>query len=130
MNINKVVISVVTFTLKCLAVFLIAFCLIQGGRKAYSFGYTVFVDEAMASKENAREVTVTITEGQSALEIGKMLQRIGLVRDANVFFVQTLLSEDGQNLKAGKYDLNTGMTADDIMETIASTDENTTAAGE
>ena len=93
---------------------------IKGATKAYMFGYAVFMDEAVDTEENAREVTVTISEGDSALDIGEMLERRGLVNNAYVFFVQSYCYEAGRNLKPGSYDLNTGMNAKEMMEAIVS----------
>lgn len=93
---------------------------IKGATKAYSFGYDVFMDEAVDTEENAREVTVTISEGESVLDIGKMLERRGLINNAYVFFVQSYCYENGRHLKPGSYNLTTGMNAQTIMSTIVS----------
>lgn len=93
---------------------------IKGATKAYFFGYAVFMDEAVDTEENAREVTVTISEGESVLDIGKMLQRRGIINNAYVFFVQSYCYEDGRNLKPGSYNLTTNMNAQTIMSTIVS----------
>lgn len=94
--------------------------LIKGSTKAYSFGYAVFMDEAMDTEENAREVTVTISDGDSVLDIGKMLERRGLINSAYVFVVQSYCYEDGRNLKPGNYDLTTDMNAKEMMNAIVS----------
>lgn len=94
--------------------------LIQGGKKAYAFGNAVFMDEAMSSKEDAREVTITIEQGDSALDIGKMLERRGLIKDAYVFFAQSYCYEAGRKMTPGSYDLTTGMNAKEMMNAIVS----------
>lgn len=130
MNTNKIVLSVVSVSVKCIIIFLVVFFVFQGGRRAYQFGKAVFLDKAMTTEENSREVTVTISEGDSKMDVGNMLERIGLIENAKVFYVQTLLSEEGQNLKPGKYKLNTSMTSEDIMSAIALQNNEKEEAGE
>lgn len=123
MNVNKVVLTVVSVAVRCIAVIVIVFLLVYGGKKAYNFGRAVFLDEPMTSEENAREITVTIPDGASAREIGDILERKSLIRDSFVFYVQTLCVEDGKKLKGGRYDLNTGMSGEEMIEAIAAVDE-------
>lgn len=130
MNTNKVVLSVVSISIRLIIIFLVVFFVFQGGRRAYQFGKAVFVEKAVATEENSREVTVTISQGDSKMDIGNMLERIGLIENAKVFYVQALLSENGHNLKPGKYKLNTSMTSEDIMSAIASQSNEKEKAGE
>jgi len=112
-NILKRVIAVI------LMIVVIAF-VIKGATKAYAFGYAVFMDEAVDTEENAREVTITISDGDSVLDIGKMLERRGLIDNAYVFLVQSYCYEAGRNLKQGSYDLTTDMDAKAMMNAIVS----------
>ena len=118
MNVNKVIISVVSIAVKCIVGIAVVFLLVQGGKSAYAFGRAIFLDEPMSSEENAREITVTIPDGASARDIADILKRKNLIRDANVFYVQTFCVEEGKTLKGGRYDLNTGMTAQEMIEMI------------
>ena len=120
MDVNKVVVSVVTTVLKILVVIMILFLVFQGGRRAYQFGRAIYLDEAITTPENARGITVTVSEGDLAMDIGNMLERKGLIKSAKVFYVQALLCEDGNHLKAGSYQLNTAMNAEEIMHIMAS----------
>lgn len=47
-------------------------------RTAYTWGYAVFNEQAMAA-EPGLEVQVTIPEGASAMEIGEILDKNGLI---------------------------------------------------
>lgn len=119
MKANKVVLSILWKVIQCIVVMFVAFLIFQGGKKAYAFGEAVFLDEPMTSEENAREITVTIPDNASAKEIGEILERKNLIRDALVFYAQSFCVEEGDELKGGRYDLNTAMTAEEMMEIIA-----------
>lgn len=69
----------------------------------------------MTSEDRARTVRVTITSDMSAMDIGTLLESNGLVRDAKLFTVQYYLSEHLKEVGPGVFDLNTSMTAEDIM---------------
>lgn len=119
MNVNKVVLSVVSIAVRCIAIIIVVFLLVHGGRKAYNFGEAVFADRALTSEENARTITVTIPDGASAGDIGDILERKNLIKDSTVFYVQSLCLEEGRKMKGGRYELNTSMTAEEMMEVIA-----------
>ena len=55
----------------------------------------------------------------SAKEVGEMLQEKGLIRDANLFRIQELLSENHGKIQPGIYDLSTTMTAQEMLAVIA-----------
>lgn len=92
--------------------------IVKGAGKAYDFGYAVFMDEAMTTEEDARTVTISIAEGDTALDVGKMLERRGLIKNAYVFFAQSYCYEAGRKLVPGSYDLTTDMNAKAMMNAI------------
>lgn len=120
MGANNMAVKILKKSIVCVVYVAIIILLIQGGKKAYTFGKAVFLDEAMTSEEEARDVTVTIEQGDSALDIGKMLERRGLIKDAYVFWAQSYCYEAGRKMKPGSYDLTTGMNAKEMMSAIVS----------
>lgn len=96
----------------------VVFFIIWVGKTTYQFGYDVFNQQAMRPGEG-QEVTVVISEGASVYEIGKTLESKGLVKDAEVFFVQELLSNYRGQLKPGTYLLSTAYTPTRIMGILA-----------
>lgn len=104
--------------LKILFYVLVVIVIIYLSKKAYSFGYAVFNQVPMA-EEPGQAVTVIIKEDSSVYEIGKTLERKGLIEDAAIFVVQERLSSYHGDLKAGTYLLNTSYTADEMMEILA-----------
>lgn len=87
-------------------------------KTAYSFGYSIFKQEAMVEAPG-QAVTVVIPEGSSALDIGEILEKKGLVESPIMFVLQEYLSTYHGDLKAGTYLLNTSMIPDEIMEILS-----------
>lgn len=111
-------VNIIKKAIYLIAMVVIVILLVQGAAKAYDFGHAVFMDESMTSKEDARDVTITIAEGDSVLDIGNMLERRGLIQDAYVFWAQSYCYEAGRKLVPGSYDLTTDMNAKEIMNAI------------
>lgn len=111
---------------KVLLLVVLVYLLATWGMKAYEFGYGVFAQEAV-SLPPGREVAVTLAEGTSALDLAKTLENKGLIKDANVFYIQYLLSEQKDELKAGSYLLSTAQTADEMLKIMAGEAESESA---
>ena len=60
-------------------------------KRAISFGYQVFHQEPMA-EEYTVDITVEIPVGATPSEIGKVLEKNGLVKDGTIFILQEYLS--------------------------------------
>ena len=111
-------VNIIKKAIYLIAMVVIVILLVRGAAKAYDFGHAVFMDESMTSKEDARDVTITIAEGDSVLDIGNMLERRGLIQDAYVFLAQSYCYEAGRKLVPGSYDMTTDMNAKEIMNAI------------
>lgn len=98
-------------------VFIVSF-VFRTAAAAYEYGFRVFAEEPMEAGEG-RTISVSISGGDSAKEVGEMLQERGLIRDANLFRIQELLSEHHGKIQPGIYDLSTSMTAQDMLAVIA-----------
>ena len=85
---------------------------------AYDFGYRIFVEEPVDSI-GVRTASVTIVEGKTPKEIGKILEEKGLIRDGFLFIFQEMFSEYHDELQPGVYELNTGMTPFEMMQIMA-----------
>ena len=80
---------------------------------AYDFGYRIFTEEAI-SPAPGRDVAVSVTEGKSTLDIAKILEEKGLVRDYKLAYLQIMTSEYRAGMEPGMYTLNTSMTTDEM----------------
>lgn len=118
MKSGNIAVKILIRTIIVISMLVVVIVVVKGASKAYSFGYAVFMDEAIDTEENAREVTVTVSEGDSALDIGKMLERRGLIQNAYVFYIQSYCYEAGRKLEPGSYDLTTDMNGKEIMTTM------------
>ncbi len=97
------------------------------GKSVYSFGYDIFNQQPMSPGEG-EEITVVIKDGSSVYQIGKALEKKGLIEDAKIFYVQEKLSVYRGKLKPGTYILSTAYDADRIMAILAG-DEKDAAQG-
>lgn len=100
----------------------IVYYIYLGAGICYDYGYRIFTEPAMSSGEG-RTIMVSITEDMSPLDIGKLLESRGLVRDAKLFVLQYYLSEYVKDVQPGVFELNTAMTAEDMMAVMAAKDE-------
>ncbi len=104
--------------LKMAVVALLVMYTIRFAHTAYEFGFRLFTEEPVAEAPGL-DVKVTIPKGSNARDIGKILEERGLINDANLFFVQELISDYRGKLAAGTYTLNTSWTPDQMMAEMA-----------
>ncbi len=118
-SIYKKIIAIILETALRIIILMIAVSFVyKCGLSAYEFGYDIFADRPM-TYGNGRDVYVTIPEGMDAMDVGKILQQRGLIRDAKLFFCQEYLSAYHKKLRSGTYTLNTGMNASKMMEIMS-----------
>lgn len=93
---------------------------------AYDFGYRVFTEPAI-SPAPGREVKISITEGKKPMDIAKLLEEKGLVRDHNLAFLQILASSYREGMEPGVYTVTTAMTTDEILKAMNPSESEETA---
>lgn len=89
MKLNKLVLKFVSISFSILVMLLVVIGLIKLGSFCYDFGYRVFT-EGPVEEEPGTDVSVDVTDDLSEYQIGKLLKKEGLIRDANLFYVQLL----------------------------------------
>lgn len=122
LDMNKLVWRVLRVALRLVVVIVILIVAFHGARGSYTFGKAIFMDEPITKTANARETTVTIPEGASSYKIGRILEEKKLIRDAKVFWVQSMCYEEGKTMKGGNYTLDTSMNAREMITIIGATD--------
>lgn len=122
MNARKVIMNIVGISFSILILILVVVGLYQAGKSAYGFGYRVFTESAVDSPEESEDKVVQVTSQMSDKDLGDLLEKKGLIRDANLFVVQLKLSSYAKKIKEGNYTLSTSMTAYEMMQ-IMSADE-------
>ena len=91
MKLNKLVLKFVSISFSILVMLLVVIGLIKLGSFCYDFGYRVFT-EGPVEEEPGTDVSVDVTDDLSEYQIGKLLKKEGLIRDANLFYVQLRMS--------------------------------------
>jgi len=122
MKVKYIIGAVFETMLKVIVVAMIAAFVYQTAVTAYDFGYRVFSEEPV-SRSGGRTITVAVPEDYTVRGLAEMLKDRGLIRDADLFIVQELLSAHHGEIKPGIYDLNTTMTAAEMMAVMVSGDE-------
>ncbi len=91
---------------------------------AYEYGYRIFGEEAVDA-EPGRDVSIEIRDGDSAAQIGELMEQKGLIRDAKLFVIQEKLSGPEDGIAPGVYELNTAMTIEEMLEILSKSGEET-----
>ena len=104
-------------------VILAVICIMRFARKSYDFGYRIFAEEPM-SNAPGRDITVTVTGGDSQSEIMQMLEDKGIIRDHMLFTIQKKLSIYKEDIKPGSYVLNTSMNTEELLEVLSGEKDN------
>lgn len=109
---------VISAILKLIVAVVVVYAVYQGAMTCYNYGYRIFTEPAVSSG-TGRVVTITLKEDATATELGELFAEKGLVRDAKLFALQYMFSEYRKDLIPGTYDLSTAMTAEEMMEVMA-----------
>ena len=118
MKAGKVVTMILSLSLRMLLFAVIVYGVVKVGETAYEFGRSVFLEEAV-SEEPGRNITVMVEDNTSTMDIAKMLEKKGLIRDYKLFYVQVKVSKYNNKLKPGTYTLNTSMKAEEMMNVMS-----------
>ncbi len=118
MSFNKIVRRIVSISFTALVFILIVYGLYQLGLNAYIYGYRIFTEPAVTT-EAGSDSLVQIKSSMSALDVGELLERKGLIRDKWLFMLQMKFSEYNNQLVSGYYTLNTSMTAQEMLEIMS-----------
>ena len=128
MKTRDIIFSVVGTILKAVFAVLVVMFLYKGTIMAYDYGYRIFKEDPMTQAPGL-DIEVQITMGKSVKEIGEILVNKGLIRDANLFYLQNIVSEYKDKLIPGVYTLNTAMTMQEMMKIMSTETEDNGDAG-
>ncbi|MDD6657972.1 MAG: hypothetical protein PUE95_11900 [Lachnospiraceae bacterium] len=122
MDAKKVVGAFVGMVLRVTIAIFVLYYLYQTAINAYNFGYRIFADLPCAIAPG-RDIQVTVTESMDEKAMAKEFEKVGLVEDWKLFWVQTLLSEYKEDLKPGIYTLNNSMNSEELLAAVAGAGE-------
>lgn len=129
MNVKSIALGFMGFIIRASVLAIAIMMVAKVGKQAYDFGFRIFTEEAM-SPAPGRDVAVTIVQGDSTMDVGRMLEEKGLIRDPKLFYVQKKCSVYDNDIQPGFYTLNTSMTAEDMFAIIAGRKETDEEEGE
>lgn len=118
MNKRKTSQGFANVSLKILKYVIMVIVLVVCATAAFNFGTDIF-DEEGVEPAPGTDMTVTVTEGTSIKDLGKMLEEYGIIKDASIFRVQAYIY-NGKNIKPGTYTFNTSQGGEDIFSIIKS----------
>lgn len=122
MKAEKAILSTALFILRLAILIFVVIGIYRIGEYSYLYSYSVISDVA-AEAPPGRDISITLSRGVEAKEIATVLERKGLVKDANVFQIQLKLNGYEDDLKSGTYILNTSMTPKEMMRVMAGEEE-------
>lgn len=114
MNIRNAALTVLSITLKIVVMAVVILGLLKIGSVSYRYGHAVFQEEAV-DEAPGRNASISITEDDSIIDIGKKLQSHGLIEDWKLFFIQAKLSKYAKTMESGAYVLNTSYKPKQMM---------------
>lgn len=86
-----------------------------------AFGmYSYYNSNLQPLSKAGKEKEVNIPKGTSAKGISQLLEKQGVIKNANVFYLYGKLSEKAQKIQAGNYMLSSSMSVPEIMDKLAS----------
>ena len=129
MNSGKLVSAVIGAILKVVLMAAVVYVIYTGATTCYDYGYRIFTEPAVSAGEG-RTVTVTVSTEMSPMELGELFVQKGLAKDEKLFALQYLLSEYREDMQSGTYELSTAMTAEEMMEVMATPVEEKVISGE
>lgn len=118
MSVKGIIGSTAELIIKIVVLVFAATYIMRAATAAYDYGFRIFTEEPVSLGEG-RTISVSVQEPVSVREVGEMLEERGLIRDANLFVIQELLSENHGKIQSGIYDLSTAMTAEEMMDVMA-----------
>ncbi|MDD3839951.1 MAG: endolytic transglycosylase MltG [Clostridia bacterium] len=103
--------------LRTLSIYLVSICIVVGliiGVAITSYNKLMSPVDPM----NKNDIEINIPKGASTSSIAQLLEKKGLIKNSSIFKLYVDFSNNGANMKAGKYKLNTGMTMQEVMDEL------------
>lgn len=118
MNVNKALFTFIKIAFSFMIVLILIYGAVRLCSVSYDYGYRLFTEPAM-EEEPGRDVLVQVKNDMSERDIAKLFEEKGLVRDANLFYIQLMLSDYKKLIRPGVYTLNTSMKPKELMMAIS-----------
>ena len=107
---------------KIVVIILVIMVVYRLGSMAYSYGERIFGEPPMESAPGT-DIVITVGSEDSVRDFADNLKEAGLIRDAGLFVLQERLAGYKEGVKAGTYTLNTSMTPEELIQTMAASSD-------
>ena len=107
---------------KIVVIILVIMVVYRLGSMAYSYGERIFGEPPMESAPGT-DIVITVGSEDIVRDIADNLKAAGLIRDAGLFVLQERLAGYKEGVKAGTYTLNTSMTPEELIQTMAASSD-------
>ena len=107
---------------KIVVIILVIMVVYRLGSMAYSYGERIFGEPPMESAPGT-DIVITVGSEDSVRDIAENLKAAGLIRDAGLFVLQERLAGYKEGVTAGTYTLNTSMTPEELIQTMAASSD-------
>ena len=114
-KIKKVTGTVIFISVKVIVYIIVALVFYYGITGAYQLGLNLFSKRTMTSAPGI-EMRISVDEKDSVMDIGRTLEKMGLIHDAYAFVFQKYFYE--VDIGPGVYTLNTAMTVKEALEAM------------
>jgi len=125
MDIKEIIGSIFSIAAKVVIVMVAVAYVKKYATMSYDYGYRLFTEPPVSSGEG-RVVEIVIGEDTKVREIGEKLESAGLIRDGKLFILQELVDENRGKIIPGRYELNTNMTASEMIAIMANVEKELT----
>lgn len=115
-EINRITGAVISICGKLIIYALVILLLFEGATRGFAFGHEVFAAEPMA-EEPGSDKAVIVEEGESDMDVARMLKSQGLIRNEFAFWIQARFYD--YDFYPGTYTLNTSMTTKEMMQILS-----------
>ncbi|MDO5100787.1 MAG: endolytic transglycosylase MltG [Eubacteriales bacterium] len=115
---NYLGIKISSSMIKYIVYIALFFIMVYMVKEAYSVGYRIF-DQTAAEKSPGRDVQVTVTEGMTVTEVGKMLEEKGVIKSQFTFRLQEWFTGYHGRIKSGTYTVNTSYSPETILAILS-----------
>jgi UPF0755 protein len=132
MDVNKTLLTVLKIIFSIMVLLMVVVITVRLCQTGYEYGYRFFTETPMEDAPG-EDILVQVQEGTSSMELAKLLEQKGLIRDAKLFYIRLKLSAYRNSIEPGIYILNTSMTPKEMMMSMsgeALDTESTEDAGE
>lgn len=120
MNTRKAAMRVGSICLRVTIFVAVVLGIVLLGQTTYRYTRAVFSDAAF-EEEPGKTVRVKIPEDVSGKRLAEVLEKNGLIEDAFVFRIQMKMTDFGDTVKAGTYELNTSMAPSEMFKILSET---------